>query len=332
MTWSWDLMLHAFRGLGGKIDNVARKPGAAGRGLAPIDPERPVRIQVPANLILSPSDIEFTGDSIRIKDGTAVGSGERAFLEHYLNDIAWDGGGKAEATAFIEGLDELPSEVKDLLSSEFAMKPYFEGDNRIHRWFLESRRLGWRAQPAIAPILDLIEHDSSANPAADQDGLAFSGRFAGDIRMLRSEADPILFFRRFGYASPERIAFSQPLSLTPQGCSIHIKKTVNMSATIGSAPVPAFEFQNGALDISCIMLGNAAYPRVPRGIFRAMTRGLPVADPDHVFDAIQHQNRMIFLGLLQSLEAHQGRMIGEIRTVAIYQLQAMSFCIGAREP
>jgi hypothetical protein len=333
MGWSWELMLHAFRGLGGRIDNVARKPGLSGRGLVPIDPEKPILIHVPTNLIVSLSDLEFADDRLRVKEDATSGIGERAFLEHYLNDVAWNGGGKAEATTFFAGLDELPPEVRDLLSSEFAMKPLFEGgDERVQQWFLNSRCLGWRGGFVIVPLIELIEHDSSAKPAVDHDGFALSGRFTGEIRMKRIQQDPVFFFRRFGYASPERIAFSQPLSLEPEGCTIEVQKTINMGAKLGSMRVPEFKREGDVLGISCLMLGNSAAPRVPRGIFRAMTKGMSLADADQIFDFIQHHNRMIFLGVLKTLEPFQGRMIREFRTVVLYQLEAMSYCVGAREP
>ncbi|HEX3664910.1 MAG TPA: hypothetical protein VHU23_06740 [Rhizomicrobium sp.] len=332
MAWSWDFLVQVFRGLGGTIDNVARKPGRGGRGLVSIQPDKPAGIHVPANLLVPLSDLEFADGRITLKKDAAAGSGERTFLENYLNDLSWESGGKAEASAFIAGLDGLPSEVKQVLSEEFAMNAFFEGgEERARNWFLESRRLGWRDKPVIAPFIELAEHDSTSAPCVDHDGLALVGMFPEGVRTLRSEADPITFFRRFGYASPEPTAFSQPMAAEPQGCKIEIRKKINRDATLGSTRVPEFTRDGDSLLASCLMLGSVPRPMVPRSIFKAMASGMPLASADQTFDFIQHRNRMIFLGLLEVLEPYEGNMVAELRSVARYQLQAMSFCIGVRE-
>jgi len=39
-------------------------------------------------------------------------------------------------------------------------------------------------------------------------------------------------------------------------------------------------------------------------------------------------NALAFINLLQALEPHEGEMISKLRTMARYQLEAMSYCIG----
>jgi hypothetical protein len=78
------------------------------------------------------------------------------------------------------------------------------------------------------------------------------------------------------------------------------------------------------------MIGNAKYPRLSRAIFqRAMSEaGKPKAD--EVFDLILHQNRTRFLELLAKLEECSNPLVPTLRKMAIYQLAAMSHCIGTR--
>lgn len=332
MAWSWELLMQAFRGLGGTAVNFARKPGASGRGLVPIDPIKTVALHVPEKLIVPVHDLEFVSGRLKVKDAAAIGGAERSFLDNYLDGISWGGGGRTEALTFMQGLRELPEAVRDLLISDFGMEPLFEGGEEMaQQWYLENRRVRWRDKAVFAPLIELIDHDPAATPIADREGIALGGKFEGDVRIKRSDADPFLFFRRSSYASPEPVAFSQPLSMDVKGTTIEIAKIVNMSSKLNNVAVPDFVREDNTLKISCLLIGGPGFPRLPRGIFRTMTKDLALPSADQTFDVILHNNRMLFLKLLAALEPHEGPMISTLRKVARYQLEAMSWCIGARE-
>jgi hypothetical protein len=332
MAWSWELLVRALRSMGGTADNVARRPASAGGGLAPTNPAKPIRIHIPANLIVAVSDIEFVGDRLKIKAAANIGNAERSFLDNYFDGFCWGGSGKEHATSFINALGGLPPDVREILSSEFGMAPLLEGGTeQTQQWLLRNRRMSWHGTQVLVPLIESIRHDQEAAPCIDHKGMVLAGKFDGEVLMRRSLADPFTFFRRFGYASPEWTAFAQPLLLEPQGCRIDISNNINVNGSLGSTSVPEYRREGNTLNLSCMMLGHSRFPRLARGIFRAVTRHIGLADVDETFDVIQHQNRMHFLKLMRVLESHEGAMATELRRVARYQLEALSCCVGARE-
>jgi hypothetical protein len=56
------------------------------------------------------------------------------------------------------------------------------------------------------------------------------------------------------------------------------------------------------------------------------------AAADEVFDAILHRNRMKFYALLETIEACDVQMAVTLRKMVRYQLNAMSHCMGSRNP
>jgi hypothetical protein len=325
-------MLQVFRSLGGKAENVARKDSSGGRGIVPVDPDSSVHLHAPPNLIFPHADIEFVDGRLRIKDTAATGKAERTFFDNYYSDLSWGGGGRAEAEAFLHGLDQLPGDVRAILSDEFGMEQWLADDGkRVERWFLESRTIGVNGKPSLVPVLDLVNHGPTARRYGREDGLIIHGEFAGEVVVQRSNGGPFEAFRRFGIPSPEPVAFSLPLTCKTGSCEIVIAQHINFNSTLGSAPVPSFEIETGSVVLSCMMIGNSRAPRLPRGIFYRVMREAGQANAEETFDYISHQNRLLYLRLLESLEAHEGGLVPALRKVIRYQLEAMSWCIGTRE-
>jgi hypothetical protein len=69
-------------------------------------------------------------------------------------------------------------------------------------------------------------------------------------------------------------------------------------------------------------------------MFRALMKesGMAEAEADEGFDHIVHYNRMRFLKLLAAVESCEGEMAVTLRKMARHQLEAMSHCIGSRDP
>ena len=332
MAWSWEFALQVFRSLGGTANNIARKDGPLGRGIAPADAGKPVLLRAPPNLIFPISDVEFVGGRWKIKDSAKVGNAERTFFENYYEGISWGGGGRAMSADFIAGLDALPADVKDLLVAKFALEGLLEGgDERAEQWFLRSKLFGWRGVAALAPVLELANHNPVAAPYGEENGLTIGGKFADEVLVLRSKTGPFGAFLRFGLAGPARIAFSLPMEFkTEAGCDITIGQNINMNSTLGSVPVPEFEQNGPAVRFSCLMIGHSGFPRLSRGVFYRVVKDAGETNPEQVFDNILHRNRLSFLKLLETLEPFEGGLVPELRKVVRHQLEAMSWCIGAR--
>ncbi|HEY5046558.1 MAG TPA: hypothetical protein VII49_00875 [Rhizomicrobium sp.] len=333
MAWSWDFMLQVFRSLGGKADNIARTNGPGGRGLVALDPGKSVLLHAPPNLIFPVGDVEFVQSHLRIRNGAKIGNAEKTFFENYYDAFSWGSGGRAESVAFINALAELPAEVRALLSADFGLAGLAEGgDARAEQWFLRSRRFRWRDVAVLVPVLELVDHGADANPYGEENGVTIATDPSEDILVLRSKVGPFGAFLRFGFASPERVAFSLPMTFgTEGGCEIVIGQNINTNSTMGSLPVPDYEVDGAAVRFSCLMIGNARLPRVSRGIFYRVMKEAGQPNPEQVFDVILHKNRLAFLGLLEAIEPYEGGLIPALRKAARHQLEAMSWCIGARE-
>jgi hypothetical protein len=333
MAWTWEFVLQVFRSLGGTAENVARKDGPRGRGLSAIDPEKPVRLLAPENLILPVSDVEIKDGRLKISDAASIGKTERTFLENYYEGFSWTDGERDEATAFLNGVDNLPAEVRDVLADEFGVSLAPDDTvDRAERWLLQKRLLGWRGQAVLAPFFDLVHHDPKAQPFAETDGMALAGKFPSEVRMLRRRLSPFAAFWKFGFASAERTAFSLPMTLQMEdGMSVTIAQNINANAILGDVPVPDFERDGDSVQFSCLMLGSSRNPKLSRGIFYRIMRDAGQTKPEQVFDNILHINRLSFLRLLEVLESREGGLIPELRKVVRLQLEAMSWCVGARD-
>jgi hypothetical protein len=333
MAWSWEFMLQVFRSLGGKVDNIAAQPVARGVRLAPIKSDEPVRLYAPENLIVPAIDVEFANDRLKIKEGAATGKAERTFFENYQDSFGWTTSGRAEAESFFAALDELPADVREVLSTSFGAGPLFERDDgSAQRWYLANRMFEWRGRAVLAPLLELVRHDPAANTYGEVDGLFIAGQFADEIRVLKSKLGPFGSFMRFGVANAERQAFSVPSAFrTEEGCEISIEQRINFNSMLGSVPVPEYRQDGQSLGFSCLMIGNSRTPRLSRAIFYRVMRDAGQKDPERVFDRILLENRLKFLKLLEILEEHEGGLIPTLRRVVRYQLEAMCWCVGSRE-
>ena len=330
MGWTWDVTLSVFRGMGGRAENVRPKPG--GRGLVPVDPTKAVLLQAPDNLIFPISDLEFVDGRLGIKTSANVGKAERIFFDNYQESFSWGAGGRDDALAFVTGLRNLPEEVGRELEGRFGInRPGEDMEEETQNWFLHSRCLGRQGTPVMVPFLEQVEHASAAPAILSKNGIALRGTFEQDIRTPRSDADPLGFFARFGYASPEQIAFSLPLKLKAGKFDLIVARDINLASEIGSFSVPQFSFDGKSLRLSCAMIGNVHYPKLSKGIFYRVLRDAGHDDPEFTFDIVVHQNRMAFLKLLALLEPYDEDIVRTLRIVARHQLEAISHCLGSRQ-
>ncbi|HEY2446908.1 MAG TPA: hypothetical protein VGI20_14325 [Rhizomicrobium sp.] len=332
MTWSWDEMIEAFRALGGTADNIVQRQGALGRGIFPADGGKPIRLLVPKNLLIPVDDIEFVDHRLKIRDSTIVGEPERNFCEKYENIFSWGGEGRADSVAFITALDGLPAEVRSELSAAFSKFESGAGDSnyRAQRWFLHSRMIHREGKFYVMPIMELVNHDPSARTYDLKEGVAIEGTFSGEVFVRYSLQDPFGMFRTFGFASPEPMAFSMPMTEGDHPRLV-INTDYNFNFKRGSFYVPEFKLDGDALTLSCMMIGNSRFPRFSRGAFNAVMREAGQPNSNEMFDLILHRNRSRHHRLLAALEPYDGELIRTLRKAVRLQLEAMSHCIGARE-
>jgi hypothetical protein len=330
--WTWDEMLTAFRALGGVAENIRLGRGTLGRGLFVENPARPFQLRIPENLLIPVEQIAFVGDRMIIRPTAAVPDPEREFFDKYANAFSWGGGGQLEAEAFVHGLDVLPAEVRAILDTDFGMGLLLKGERetRTQMRFLQSRSFSWKGIHAITPILELANHDTRGIHYETADCPQIEGRSGDEIFVSYGLHDSFSIFHRFGFASREPGAFSLPMGVNIGPIELTIKRSFELVQLRG-VWVPQLTDTGTGLTLSCLMLGHPIYPKLSRGSFRALMKPLGLKNPDEEFDRVLHANWTKFLKLLAALEPHTGELIRTLRNMVHYQLEAMTWCVGARE-
>ncbi|HTT84926.1 MAG TPA: hypothetical protein VMF67_15730 [Rhizomicrobium sp.] len=329
----WEEIVAAFRALGGVADNIRLGFGQNGRGLFPIDPGQPFHLRVPENLMCPIEDISFYGDRIGVRERSTIRTPECAFFERYANAVSWGGGGRQEMAALISAFDALPNEVRALLASDFGMAPWLEGDAtaRMQAQYLQSRAVSIRGRDVLIPLFELTNHNARGSEWSAEGGLEVTGEASGEICVTYGLLhDPFSMFHRYAIASREPIAFSMPMKVQVGAIPVSIARTFELEKR-GERVTPQVIYTNEGLALSFLMLGQSIVPRLPRKMFVELMKPLSVANVDEEFDAVVHANATKFLKLLAALDPHRGELIIVMRKMALYQLEAMTFCVGARE-
>lgn len=334
-SWTWRRMLEAFRELGGEAENIRLAYGSSGRGIFPVRRDRPFRLKVPENLLLPVSDIVFAGGEIGPGAESTIGVPEREFFTRYEEAFSWGGGGQEEAAAFVAGMESLPAEVSEILAAEFGMSDLLEGDPaaRVQNRFLRSRMIEWKGRAVLAPLAELVNRRPDGIVFAGDDFLEIQGGGDGEIFALYRSADAFESFRRFGVASPGPGAFCFPMKTKVGPFDLVVQRNIVVRGAHGPGAMPELRRDQDRLILSFLQLGHPASPGVSRGILRALMRSVDITadEADEAFDRILRFNRAKFLGLLEALAPHKGELVVTLRKMARFQLEAMSWCIGARQ-
>jgi hypothetical protein len=328
----WEEILAAFRALGGVAENIRAGRGRFGRGLFPVEPDQPFRLNIPENLIFPVKDVGFAGNRLTVVELTGTPKPERRFFERYTNTLTWGGGARQEMSALIAAFDALPNDVRTLLAADFGMAAWLEGEPAMREQlqFLQSRVCEIDGRDVLVPVLELANHDSCGVKWRSENGVEVAGQASGEILLSYGLHDPFSMFRRFAFASPEPVAFSLPMKVEIGAIALAIERSFEVNRR-GDAVPPRLADTGDGLALSFLMLGQSNFPRLPRGAFRALMKTMGVGDADELFDRIVHANWEKFLKLLDALDAHSGALIVGLRNMVLYQLQAMSSCIGARD-
>lgn len=335
---AWNELLDEFRVLGGTAENVRIGRGSLGRGLFAIDSSRPVDLHTPPNLLVPLRDVTFGSDRFHISPAAKVGKPERVWLERYLNEFSWGGGGREEAMAEIERMRSLPLPVRERLGRAFGMNYCIAelSPDLVAQRFLGSRAITLDEQ-TVMPMIDMVNH-GAAPGYNTTNGVAVRGLFSDEILVSYSEAhDTFLCFAVWGIVCPRPFAYSHPTRLpTRQGemvistdlhdgheIEVHVPKPLRLN-------LPNLTVRNGRIAVSFLMLGMKGLPRIPKGIFRRVVSDAGLQLDDEPFEMAQHLNRDAFLSMLRDLEGIEAEIAGSLRRVCLMQLDALNQHFGSR--
>jgi hypothetical protein len=332
-AWTFDEMLESFRALGGAVQNLRFENERAEAGLYVVDPHEPVLLRVPRNLVVRVEDVEFRAGRIGIRQFASAGGPERAFFDRYQDAFSWGAAGISESAAFVTALDALAPGLRQLLCEELGFGELLRGnfEERVQTRFLRSRQIWWQEAYSIAPLLELARHNISGLRYERGTHLQIQGYVRGEIQVRHGTNDPYSAFRLFGCVSRESVAFSLPTEAKIGNIGVSIGRNLSAGVRRGKDRIPKAQIEQGSIELSYLLIGSKHSPRSPRGTFRTLLCEAGVKNPDEAFDNIVRWNALKFIKLLRALEAHEGEMISLLRTMARYQLEAMSHCIGSRQ-
>lgn len=326
---SWGKMLEEFSALGGVVENIVPRKC----GLYAIDPAESVLVRVPRDLVIRVGDIEFIDGRILVGEAAGTPKPARRFFERYANAFSWGAARKSENIAFLTALDALPVEIRSVLIAELGLGALLQGDfdERVQRRFLHSRRVVWRGQRVIAPLIELANYGMDGLRYERGASLQIQGNVRDEARVRYGGNDAWSIFHQFGIVSPEPAAFSLRMTANFVGSELLIGRKITESTPRGGDRVPKVTVEKGRITLSYLMLGHRKFPGLPRGTFRALLGEAGVKNADELFDEILRFNALKFIHLLKALEPYEGEMISTLRTMARYQLEAMACCIGSRK-
>jgi hypothetical protein len=333
---NWLEMVREFVALGGVADNVRLGQGRFGRGLFPIDKSKPIRICIPRSLLLPTNYVRFIDNKFRVAPEAPTGARERAFLEKYEHDFSW-GVGRGETEDLLAMFAGAPDELQGLLRNPFALDDWLVGPTpqAVQDRFIGSRAISHKDDVLVMPIIELANYGHGTSYRIYEDRLELGGSFEDEIVVRYSRSDPLTIFGIWGFASDaELFALSVMLQLERKSGSLQVGRDIEKARNFQTGqPLswPDVSVEAGKITLSHMLLGHKNYPRFARGMFYKLMRQAGIHDPEETFDLIQHLNRMQFYRLIEASEAASPRLGNLLRTLARYQLECMSHCIGTRE-
>lgn len=328
----WDDLLEEFRALGGTADNIRLGQGEFGRGLFPVDPAKPVLIDIPGNLLVPAADMILIDGTPRVGPGAKTGEREKAWLNRYQEDVAWGHGEAGGIRRMFEMAAALPADLRHEFLTEHQCGIWFQEptDQLILQRYLTSRHLSYKGTDVVMPLIELINH-GAGKAYQGTESIRFTGTFPGEIFAIYTDDDALGFFQLWGIVIPRPLAFSVLLSGLIQSTPLNIQRRYTGPAHSAADFIPRIERDSGKITLPFVMIGNERFPRISKGIFYRLMRSAGYSDFEEAFDLVQHVNRLHFLNLLKAVERIDLPMARMVQSVAHCQLRAMSFCFGVRE-
>ena len=329
---AWDDLLDEFRSLGGTADNIRLGQGEFGRGLFPVDPAKPVVIDIPDNLLVATADMILVNGVPRVGPNAKTGEQEKAWLDRYQAELAWGNGEAGGIRHMFDMAAALPKDLRHELLTKYQCGAWFQEptDDLILKCYLESRHIVHRGICVAMPLIELINHGDGAGYEGT-DSVRVAGTFPGEIFVQYSDADSHVFFLSWGFAIQRPLAFSVALTGNIQSARLNIGRQYLGPADSERDLIPKIKKNADNVALSFLMIGHRQLPRLPKGIFYRLMRDAGYTGFEESFEIIHHLNRLHFINLLLALDGIDLPIGRILRAMAHYQLRAMSFCFGVRE-
>ena len=322
--------MSAFRELGGIADNVCFREVNGRRGVFPINPALPFSLFVPEHVTVSETDVCLVDDRLVMKPDSGATPEVRRFFEAYHEFTSWSDGGKRDIELFLQGLYELPDQIKNILESKFYFSDLLEKPNseKVLKRFISTRRLMFKGKQILFPVLELVNHGTvKASFDTTERGVLLQGTSDNEILSRYCLNDSWMRFKSYGFANRERWAFSDPFNVSPRDGSLKIvvrNSPEECVALPNGLVAPVIKKENNSIDISFIIVGDRTDPSIPVRLFRERIQKELGAGSDEFFETLSYINRMKFLELLGVCEGYNSPVTTMLKTACHYQLEVLN--------
>lgn len=319
--FDWQNIHLRFLALGGQVQNVVPGFGIRGRGLFAVEVDRPSGVFCPKHLFLNTKHIIFTRDGgISIAQSSGYCPDATSFFNDYYNDWSWHGGGRNEAFSFFEGLHALPIQIRGtliemhLLSPSLLSPPSDEGS--LFKRFIYTRTATYDGAQILAPVWDLVNHSSFAQPFRNSSYGLHTPPSGDDPELLHKYSDlksPLGMWAHYGFTCPCTVAFSCPVVLTSVHSPFiikflgqHYSKGINLHGSV--------TLDGKVLTIPCMPIGSVS-STLPLAILRDMLSSFGIIDVAirDFFRLLTDFNVEIRAALLDKINSIETRNVGSLR-------------------
>lgn len=328
----WSTLLAEFRALGGTAENVALRQGSRGRGLFAVDPEKPVRLVVPPNLLVPCEDTEIRDGHLVVKASSSLGERERAFFDRYQQNFSWGAGVFDDLWQTQLAWSRLPQNARDSLLATWPIniedlsEP---SEASCHKRYLNTRMIKYREIPVLMPVMELVNHGRNAAGFDRTDGVAVSGLFAEEVLATYGSDDCWGTAVNYGFCEARNYAYAIQGAFKFEDYCIKISRAPRQSERYNGFVLPIVRVEDDTVHFSFLTLGNEKFPHAPRAVFLHITKNTPIKSPDKLFDRIQHYNRLLLLKFLRGSEGPATPLVAMLRSAAYQQLETLSHHWGA---
>jgi hypothetical protein len=324
---SWDALLAEFRALGGTAQNVTLRQGLRGRGIFPLNPEAPVRLHLPPNLLVRAEDTEIRDCRLVVKASAAVGVRERAFFDSYQQDFSWGAGVFDHLWQAQLAWSHIPQDVQRTLREiqpVSAARFSEPSEDLCHKAYIKTRAILYRNARVVMPMIELINHGGKFPGYDVTNGIQVGGVFAEEVLVNYGAADCWSTAVGHGFCDAQNSAYSLPGNFKFEDCRIEIARAFDQVERFNDLVLPIVRVEEGTVRFPFLTLGNATSPHLPRAVFLHVTKNTPIMRPDALFDLIQHYNRLLLLKFLRRSEGAATPLVATLRGAAYQQLETLS--------
>lgn len=331
MSVSATEMLRQFRTLGGVADNVCIRQGPHGYGLFAVIPRRPVRLMVPAPLLISPQALVITptGD-VEVKNGSGLSAELAAFHATYQRSFGWGAGGFEYIKQHRQQLCALPGALKNFLHilgcpNDLSQLPTPAQAFKEH---CISRQISVFGASRLMPVMELINYaNDGASYVVMQDSVSLSGTFKDEVlARYRHSMDAFHFFFNYHFATPGRSTLSCDVTVDiPHFKTLRVTRLDGLSDVKNGVRWPQLSVRKDEIHLSFVELVNRDTPTLPRQVFIELlsAQGLAISRAHQLFEGLLDHNRQIFQDFLRACENAEGHVVENLKAVAGYQLSNM---------